>query len=112
MAKNEATAIECSFCGGPLEDEEAENPRLDPDDGEPMCDDCYHDHCEFTCCCCAEYGETKDQHNMLVVGVLFESASRKLEGFRRGKVSVDAGESRVRRVPPQPQGGVENGSEV
>ena len=40
---------------------------IDPDDRTPVCDDCYHDHFEFTCCACEEYGEVEDQHKYLVV---------------------------------------------
>jgi hypothetical protein len=63
----ETVQLECSFCGEPLDGEESDSPRLDPDDGKPTCDDCYHEHFEFTCCCCQNYGEVADQHNLLVV---------------------------------------------
>lgn len=66
------TATKCSSCGEDLGQEEAESPRLDDDDGEPICDDCYHEHYEFTCCCCEEYGHVDDQHKLLVV---FEETS-------------------------------------
>ena len=60
-------ASKCSFCGDALDIEESGNPHTDPNDGEPVCDDCYHEHFEFTCCDCQEYGDVKDQHNLLVV---------------------------------------------
>ena len=59
--------IKCSYCGDDLKDDELESPSIDPDDRTPVCDDCYHDHFEFTCCACEEYGEVEDQHKYLVV---------------------------------------------
>lgn len=56
----------CSLCGDSLNKEEIESPRRDADD-EPICDDCYHEDYEFTCVWCEEYGETDDQHNLLIV---------------------------------------------
>lgn len=60
------TAIKCWYCDEPLDEEKAESPHTTPD-GEPVCDECYHDHFEFTCCWCQEYGDAEDQHKLLVV---------------------------------------------
>lgn len=73
-----AKAIECCLCGDPLDGEEADNPYLD--DGDVICNDCYHERYEFTCCCCAEYGHVDDQHKLLVV---FEETSRVTPGIYR-----------------------------
>lgn len=60
--------ILCSRCVRPLNEEEAENSRTDEDgDGEPLCDECWHNEYEFTCCDCQNYGHVRDQHKMLVV---------------------------------------------
>lgn len=58
--------VTCAFCGNDLSKEEIESPRLD-DDGDSICDECYHEKYEFTCCDCQEYGHIDDQHEMLVV---------------------------------------------
>lgn len=58
--------IACAWCGDALDEEERENPRRDCDD-DRICDECYHDEYEFTCEWCENYGETKDQHNLLLV---------------------------------------------
>ncbi len=68
----ERTVDLCDRCGEALDLEEADNPHRDEDDdgnetGEPICDECYHENYEFTCCCCSEYGHVSDQHKMLVV---------------------------------------------
>lgn len=60
------TETACTCCGSDLDRDELESPNLDGD-GDPICDQCYHDKYEFTCCCCEEYGDVKDQHKMLVV---------------------------------------------
>lgn len=59
-------AKDCSRCGNKLDRDEAESPRED-EDGDAICDDCYHDKYEFTCCDCCEYGHVDDQHKILVV---------------------------------------------
>ena len=61
----------CLRCGNELDDEELDYPRKD-EDGDAICDECFHEHYEFTCCWCCEYGDVKDQHNLLVV---FEEVS-------------------------------------
>jgi hypothetical protein len=60
--------MNCTRCGEKLNDDEIINPYLDwnCDDGV-LCDECYHEHYEFTCCLCQEYGDVADQHNMIVV---------------------------------------------
>ena len=60
-----AVATECGYCGNALEGEELESPYTDGED--VMCDECYHDHYEFTCCLCENYGHVDDQHKLLVV---------------------------------------------
>lgn len=59
-----ATKKECEWCGEPLTIEEIEYP---PKEGL-ICDDCYHDHYEFECCICCNYGHVDHQHDFLVVG--------------------------------------------
>jgi hypothetical protein len=72
----------CSFCDNDLTDEEMESPRHDPDDGKPVCDECYTDHFEFNCCACEEYGDVEDQHKYIVV---FETVDDVEPGFYRVK---------------------------
>jgi hypothetical protein len=75
-----AAAAECSCCGEPLMPEEIEYPQTDTDgDGGNICNECYHEHYEFTCCRCCNYGHVDDQHEMLVV---FE------EQYAHGKLSI------------------------
>jgi hypothetical protein len=38
----------CTYCGDKLDEEEIETPSKDGA-GDPMCDECWHDHYEFTC---------------------------------------------------------------
>ncbi len=47
----------CEWCGERLDDEEIE---------EKICDLCYHEHYEFTCCWCEEYEHEDYQHVYLV----------------------------------------------
>lgn len=56
--------LKCKNCGYAPEDEEDDIYYGWND--EPLCYDCY---CEkrFICCLCEEYGNIKDQHNMVVV---------------------------------------------
>ncbi len=63
MSKEE---IKCSWCGDSLSEEELECPSTNSED-EPICEDCYREHYEFRCEWCEEHGETKDQHNLLLV---------------------------------------------
>lgn len=58
--------MKCSYCGNNLNEDGLENPLTD-DERDLMCDECYNDHYEFTCCWCQEYGNKKDQHKMVVV---------------------------------------------
>ena len=50
-------AVKCDCCGEPLDDEEAESPRIDKHTGKPICDECYHEHFEFECQWCEESDE-------------------------------------------------------
>lgn len=64
MSKIQAK-IECTRCGNDLDEEEMESPQ--EEEGDVICDECYHEHYEFTCCCCCNYGHVDDRHKMLVV---------------------------------------------
>ena len=70
------TKQECCQCREMFDPEEMDS-RPD-EDGDPICCDCYHAEYEFTCCCCCEYGDVKDQHNLLVV---FEEVSKVQPGI-------------------------------
>lgn len=63
-------STECRYCGDTEQIEgyydEGSWPRLD-DNGDPICDDCWHDKNEFDCVRCEEYGDTVDMHRYLVV---------------------------------------------
>jgi hypothetical protein len=56
----------CHSCGAELTEQDLEGPEHD-EDGNIICDDCYHEEYCFECCLCGEYGDVKDQHNMVVV---------------------------------------------
>ena len=58
--------MDCTYCGKELDSEELETPYKDGDD-DVMCDDCHHEHCEFTCDLCEEYGDIDEQHKMLIL---------------------------------------------
>lgn len=45
--------IECAHCCCELDEERAENPRLNEDD-DPICDDCYSEHYEEVCAICED----------------------------------------------------------
>jgi len=53
----------CEWCGRRLTDEEIEYPNSKD---ERICDECHHEHYEFTCCWCEEY-ENKDYEEKYVV---------------------------------------------
>ena len=57
--------MECSCCGEVLE-EDADGDPYDYGE-EELCNDCYHEKYEFTCCACEEYGHVNDQHKFVVV---------------------------------------------
>lgn len=59
--------IECSYCGEFLPDYQAEEPLLDKNDGKPCCDECYHEHFEFTCFWCDEYEDDEYMDGILVI---------------------------------------------
>lgn len=71
------TEKRCPCCGNDLSGEEIEYPRTD-EDGDNICEECYHEKYEFTCCRCQEYGDVADQHNLLVV---FEETSNVAPGI-------------------------------
>ena len=56
----------CTWCGTELDAEESDSPRTDGG-GDVICDNCHHDHYEFTCCLCEDYGDVEVQHKYLVV---------------------------------------------
>ena len=55
----------CTYCGEDLH-HYPEDPSTD-EDGEPMCEICWHEEFEFTCMWCQNYGRKEHQHNMLVI---------------------------------------------
>lgn len=60
---------DCSACGDALDEdeEEREYPRKDSG-GDLICDDCYSQDYQFSCCWCEERcDKTDDQHNLLIV---------------------------------------------
>lgn len=57
--------IYCCLCCDPLEGEEVERPNEVNE--EIYCDQCYHEHFEFTCCMCQNYGHIDDMDNIVVV---------------------------------------------
>lgn len=63
--KAKAKPTKCDMCGEPFSGEDIDHPFVV--DGEVVCEECHHEHCEFTCCKCANYGDAADQHNLLVV---------------------------------------------
>lgn len=58
--------MKCSWCDVDLNEEEEKSPYLDGDD--PMCDECYHNNFEFTCCKCENYDHEDYQGG---IGCLF-----------------------------------------
>ncbi|MGE4195980.1 MAG: hypothetical protein AB7G11_02505 [Phycisphaerales bacterium] len=88
----EPMVLECAYCGENLSDEEAESPHRDAPDGDIMCDECYHDKFEFTCCKCEDYGHINDQHKYLVVFDAEEAFSKNdcKAGFTAGLYRVKA----------------------
>lgn len=56
----------CYSCGEELKGQDLEGPEHD-EDGNILCDDCYHEEFCFECCLCGEYGDNKDKYNMIVV---------------------------------------------
>lgn len=62
-------ASECEYCGesvGHLYEDGIPGPRLDAS-GSAMCDECWHEHHEFTCIRCGNYDDDEDQHRYLVI---------------------------------------------
>lgn len=60
--------IVCSYCDNDLQGEEVSNPRIDELDNTPICDECWHDHFEFTCSLCQNY---EDKEYEGVIGSIF-----------------------------------------
>jgi hypothetical protein len=58
-------AIECRWCGNALSEEEADSPRRD-DDNDPICDECWHNEYEFTCCWCQNYENVAHQDYLVI----------------------------------------------
>ncbi len=59
----------CEWCEERLTDEEIEYPR---DSIQTICDECYHEHYEFTCCWCQEYDHVDHQHVYLILTEEFD----------------------------------------
>lgn len=78
----------CEQCGTIERINDDETPSKD-DDGDAICDECYHDNYEFACCVCQEYGHVDDQHNMIAVfdPEIFGEDDAKY-GWRRGVYMV------------------------
>src|SRR5580692_5060122 len=75
--------LECSHCGCEMDEEQSADPRRD-DCEDPICDSCWSDEYEFTCCWCGEYEHIDEQHKMLVI---FEECG----GLTEGVYSIDSG---------------------
>jgi hypothetical protein len=73
--------MDCSWCGAQLGGDEIESPYRDTD-GDLLCDECYHDNFEFTCCLCENYEHTDHQHDYLVI---FEKCGGLARGVYRIK---------------------------
>lgn len=61
-----AKVIKCTWCDQELSDDELEAP-YSTEDNEILCDECYYEEYEFTCCWCEEHGLQKNQHKILVI---------------------------------------------
>lgn len=57
--------VACDWCGEELTLEEIENPPQDVK--EPICDNCYNEHFEFTCFWCGNYEHEDYQGDLLVI---------------------------------------------
>ena len=80
----------CTCCGEDLR-HYPEDPSTD-ENGEPMCEICWHEEFEFTCMWCHDYGMKKHQHNMLVIA--------EPEGLKMlGADEVQAGVYRITDTP-------------
>lgn len=55
--------LECEWCGNDLTQEEID----DPEPEGTICQECYHEHFEFTCCRCCKYDHIDYQDMWLVV---------------------------------------------
>jgi len=81
--RQNGTAPLCSYCGSPLDEEEAANPRRD-EDGDILCDECYQEHYEYECpqCCNPVENETNKKH-IFITPALAED-----QGLQTGIYSV------------------------
>jgi hypothetical protein len=68
---------ECTWCGNDLEPDEIESPRRD-DDGDPMCDACYHDEYMFSCCKCENYAPLSERDNVGDIFVIVDEDEAEL----------------------------------
>ena len=74
----------CEYCGNRLTDEEIEYPPgAGPEEGELICEDCYHERYEFTCCWCQNYDLDEYQHVFLVL-------TEKVDDFKPGVYRIVA----------------------
>lgn len=65
-----APATECSYCGDDIShvwEETNFGPATDPNDGQAVCDDCFHEHFEFNCIRCGNSESDEDQHRYLLI---------------------------------------------
>jgi hypothetical protein len=96
----------CEWCGERLTDEEIEYPIPEG----PICEECYHEHYEFTCCWCENYEDkdyeekyvvltepTEGLHSELPPGV-YEVVKRP---YFRGDWIVESALRRIGDVPPE-----------
>jgi hypothetical protein len=72
---------ECPQCGAEMNKEEIDNPYRDTD-GDLLCDECYHDRYEYTCCMCGNYEHIDNEGDYLV---LFEKCGGLVRGVYRIK---------------------------
>lgn len=80
----------CTWCDDLLGLDTTEQPRRD-DGGGVMCDECHHEHFEFWCCWCQNYGDRDIQHDMVVVIGEVENADGDRGNMPRGVYRVCAG---------------------
>jgi hypothetical protein len=61
------TTVICPICDKPLDEEEAENPRREPDeDGRVICDNCFRDKYIEHCKVCENSIEPEDQNRIIL----------------------------------------------
>lgn len=52
--------LKCLYCGNELDEDEQGDPYRDKD-GDVLCRECYHEHCEFTCHWCENYADNDQE---------------------------------------------------